>query len=80
MPLPVSGYLVAHPDEKVVPEAVVKQVKRRWDRLFIRQEMLEGSARLRLGKSEHQIAADRLLLIPRGRVRAITAGPVGVRY
>jgi quercetin dioxygenase-like cupin family protein len=42
--------------------------------------VLEGSARVAVDGVEHQVAADQLLLIPRGCVRSIRAGPGAVRY
>jgi quercetin dioxygenase-like cupin family protein len=41
---------------------------------------LAGSARVALGGDEHELSAGQLLLVPRGRSRAVTAGPDGVRY
>ena len=42
--------------------------------------VLEGSACVTVDGTEHQLAGDQLLLIPRGSERAISAGPGGVRY
>jgi quercetin dioxygenase-like cupin family protein len=50
------------------------------DQLEVVMVVLEGSARVRLDGSEHQLEANQLLVISRGRARAITAGPAGVRY
>jgi quercetin dioxygenase-like cupin family protein len=42
--------------------------------------VLEGSVRVSVDDVGHQLAADQLLLIPRGSARAMNAGPHGVRY
>jgi quercetin dioxygenase-like cupin family protein len=42
--------------------------------------VLQGSACVAVDGSEHHLAADQLLLIPRGSLRRITAGSDGVRY
>jgi quercetin dioxygenase-like cupin family protein len=42
--------------------------------------VLAGSARVVVDGASHELAAEQLLLLPRGFTRAITAGPRGVRY
>jgi quercetin dioxygenase-like cupin family protein len=42
--------------------------------------VLDGSAAVTLDGVEHEIGPHELLLIERGRERALTAGPTGVRY
>lgn len=42
--------------------------------------MLAGCARVLVDGVEHHLSGDQLLVIPRGCVRAIVAGPTGVRY
>jgi formiminotetrahydrofolate cyclodeaminase/quercetin dioxygenase-like cupin family protein len=42
--------------------------------------VLEGSVRVSVDDVGHLLAADQLLLIPRGSARAMSAGPRGVRY
>jgi quercetin dioxygenase-like cupin family protein len=50
------------------------------DALEVLMIVLDGSARVTLDGSEHQLAAGHLLLVPRGCARSVTAGPAGVRY
>jgi quercetin dioxygenase-like cupin family protein len=50
------------------------------DELEVIVVAIEGSALVTVGDREHQLAEGQLLLIPRGRSRAIVAGPSGVRY
>jgi quercetin dioxygenase-like cupin family protein len=42
--------------------------------------VLAGSLRARVDGAEHELAAGALLLVPRGTVRALDAGPAGARY
>jgi quercetin dioxygenase-like cupin family protein len=42
--------------------------------------VLQGSACVAIDGIEHQLAAEHLLLIPRGSMRGITAGSDGARY
>jgi formiminotetrahydrofolate cyclodeaminase/quercetin dioxygenase-like cupin family protein len=42
--------------------------------------VLDGSAELVLDGIEHRLRAHQLVLLPRGSSRALTAGPLGVRY
>jgi mannose-6-phosphate isomerase-like protein (cupin superfamily) len=42
--------------------------------------VLDGSACVSVDDVDHQLAADHLLLIPRGAARRMSAGPGGVRY
>jgi quercetin dioxygenase-like cupin family protein len=42
--------------------------------------VLAGSARVSLDGIDHELSAGRLLLIPRGCVRSVSAGLDGVRY
>jgi formiminotetrahydrofolate cyclodeaminase len=50
------------------------------DELEVMLVVLAGSARVTVNGTEHCLSADQLLLIPRGCVRAVTAGSDGVRY
>jgi quercetin dioxygenase-like cupin family protein len=42
--------------------------------------VLEGSAVIELGGVAHDVGEHELLLLPRGSLRSLTAGPLGVRY
>jgi quercetin dioxygenase-like cupin family protein len=42
--------------------------------------VLAGSAHVTVAGIAHQVAAEQLVLLPRGSERAIAAGPDGVRY
>ena len=42
--------------------------------------VLDGTATVRVDGVEHEMAADELLLLPRGSERAFSVGPAGVRY
>jgi quercetin dioxygenase-like cupin family protein len=42
--------------------------------------VLAGCARVQVDGCEHRVSAGQLLLIPRGCVRSVVAGPDGVRY
>jgi quercetin dioxygenase-like cupin family protein len=50
------------------------------DQLEVIMVVIEGSALVTVGGVEHPLATGQLLRIPRGRARAIAAGPRGVRY
>jgi quercetin dioxygenase-like cupin family protein/formiminotetrahydrofolate cyclodeaminase len=50
------------------------------DELEVMLVVLAGSACVTVDGADHHLSADQLLLIPRGCVRAVVAGPDGVRY
>jgi quercetin dioxygenase-like cupin family protein len=55
-------------------------VEHRNDERDVLLVVLDGTAVVRLDATDHQLCDHQLLLLPRGSVRALTAGDGGVRY
>jgi quercetin dioxygenase-like cupin family protein len=69
----LNATLLAWPAGKGVAE-------HRNDELDVLVVVLAGSGALRLDGVDHDLSGGTLVLLPRGSVRSITAGPRGVRY